>query len=148
MFALRMKFAVIAITLVALGSTALAQTRGRRSREPAAIPADAAIQWTLFVSAYEDTPARRAATTAEPGTIDVPLAGWQCRYSAPHRAQLNGTNWSEMRTLECTHGTAIVSTTGFCQISGTSWGARAAVLSLGTGTAESRATITLDCAVQ
>ena len=41
----------------------------------------------------------------------------------------------------------MVSTSGFCQISGPSWGARAAVLSLGTRAAQSRVQVTLDCSV-
>ncbi len=142
-----LKFVTSCVLLSALGSTVFAQTRERRRREPAAIPMDATIQWTVFVSAYEDTPARRTNVATEPGTIGVPIAGWQCRYSAPNRAQLDGTNWSEMRTLECTHGNAVVSTTGFCQIAGASWGARAAMLSLGSTAADSRATVTLDCAM-
>lgn len=138
-----------AMALVALlGSLASVDAqRRRREREPPPVPADAAVQWTVFVSAFGDQAAHRGAISAEPGTIAVPVAGWSCTYSAPNRAQLDATNWSEMRTLECTHAGAVVSTTGFCQIAGASWGARAAVLSLGAPASESRATVTLDCAV-
>lgn len=137
---------VMLVALVALGSVGVSAQR--RPRTPPPVPADATVQWTVFVSAFADQPSRRTVASAEPAPIPLPIAGWQCTYSAPNRAQLDGSNWSEMRTLECTHGDAIVSTTGFCQIAGASWGARAGVLSLGTGAAEGRVTVTLDCAVQ
>ena len=143
--------AALALAALALASSialASAQRRERtRDRQPPPVPADAAVQWTVFVSAYGDQAARRTVASAEPASIPLPIAGWQCTYSAPNRAQVDGTNWSEMRTLECTHGDAVVSTTGFCQVAGASWGARAGVLSLGTSAAESRVTVTLDCAV-
>jgi hypothetical protein len=120
----------------------------RRHREPPPVPADAAVQWTVFVSAFGDQAPHRSTASAEPGTVPLPIAGWSCTYSAPNRAQLDANNWSEMRTLECTHAGAVVSTTGFCQVAGASWGARAAVLSLGTPASEGRVTVTLDCAVQ
>ena len=134
-------------TLSVLAITASAQRRRRPEPEPAAVPADAVVQWTVFVSAYGEHPAQRTVASAEPAAIPVPIAGWQCTHSAPNRARLNDTNWSEVRTLECTHGDAVVSTTGFCQVSGPSWGARAGVLALGSRTDASRVTVTLDCAV-
>lgn len=136
-------------SLDVLGANDHASAQRRpRPREPRAVPADAVVEWTVFVSAFGDQPARRSVASAEPAPIPLPLEGWQCTYSAPNRAQLDGTNWSEMRTLECTRGDALVSTTAFCQVSGASWGARAGVLSLGTAAAESRVTVTLDCAVR
>ena len=139
-----------ALALFALVPSAPAQRRERGRGRAAAervVPPDATVQWTVFVSAHGDQPARRTVATADPASIEVPMPGWQCTYSAPNRAQLNETNWSEVRTLECTHGDAVVSTTGFCQIAGASWGARAGVLALGARTDASRVTVTLDCAV-
>ncbi|UJR78858.1 hypothetical protein [Sandaracinus amylolyticus] len=137
---------IAVIALAPSAAPAQRRPRGGRAAERV-VPADATVQWTVFVSAHGDQPARRTTASAEPGTIEVPMPGWQCTYSAPNRAQLNETNWSEVRTLECTHGDAVVSTTGFCQISGASWGARAGVLALGSRTDASRVTVTLDCAV-
>ena len=140
--------ALTALSLVLLAPSAPAQRRERRA--PAAervVPADAAVQWTVFVSAYGDQPAQRTVASAEPAAIPMPIAGWQCTHSAPTRARLNDTNWSEVRTLECSHGDAVVSTTGFCQVSGASWGARAGVLALRAPSDASRVTVTLDCAV-
>lgn len=138
----------VALSSLAFAPSAPAQRRERRT-PPAErmVPPDATVQWTVFVSAYGDHPAQRTVATAEPAAIPVPIAGWQCTHSAPTRARLNDTNWSEVRTLECTHGDAVVSTTGFCQIAGASWGARAGVLALGARTDASRVTVTLDCAV-
>lgn len=140
-----------ALVVLLVAPSAPAQRRERRREaapEPArAIAADATVQWTVFVSAYGDHPAQRTVASAEPAAIPVPIAGWQCTHSAPNRARLNDTNWSEVRTLECTHGDAVVSTTGFCQVAGASWGARAGVLALGARTDASRVTVTLDCAV-
>jgi hypothetical protein len=124
----------------------------RRDREAAtararAVPADAAVQWTAFVSSYGTTAARRMTISAEAGAIPLPMPSWQCTYSTPTRANLDAVNWSEVRTLECTHGDAVVSTTGFCQIAGASWGARAGVLALGAGASTARVTVTLDCSV-
>ncbi|AKF08521.1 hypothetical protein [Sandaracinus amylolyticus] len=143
----RTLFLVIVAVVALAPSAAPAQRRPRGERRERPVPADATVQWTVFVSAHGDQPARRTTATAEPGSIEVPMSGWQCTYSAPNRAQLNETNWSEVRTLECTHGDAVVSTTGFCQIAGASWGARAGVLALGSRTDASRVTVTLDCAV-
>ncbi|MDQ3035693.1 MAG: hypothetical protein M3Y87_25025 [Myxococcota bacterium] len=143
--------AALALVLAVLaGSIALATAQRRdrtRDREPPPVPADASVQWTVFVSAFGEHAARRTVASAEPASIPLPIAGWQCTYSAPNRAQVDASNWSEMRTLACRHGDAIVSTTGFCQVAGASWGARAGVLSLGTDAAESRVTVTLDCSV-
>lgn len=143
----------IAIAILVALSAPLAEGQRRdrqRAREhapPADVPADAAVQWTIFVSAYGDQPARREVASIDPGTIAVPAEGWSCTYSAPTRAQIDERNWSEVRTLECTRGDAVVSTTGFCQIAGPSWGARAGVLSLGARGAPARVSVTLDCAV-
>lgn len=140
---------IAAIVLAAIGGRAAAQRR-RRDPPPASaapVPFDANVQWTVFVSAYGGQPARRTVASAEPGAIPVPMSGWQCTYSAPNRARLDDANWSEVRTLECTRGDAIVSTTGFCQIAGPSWGARAGVLSLGARGEASRVQVTLDCSV-
>ena len=111
------------------------------------MPLDANVTWTVFVSAYGEHSAQRQTATAEAGSIELPGVPWSCTYSTPNRAQLNATNWSEVRTLECTRGEAVVSTTGFCQIAGPSWGARAAVLSLGGPAGTTRVSVTLDCAV-
>ena len=133
--------------IVCAQGAASAQRGRRRPPEPPAVPYDAAVQWTVFVSAHGDQAARRTVASAEPGSIPVPMEGWQCTYSAPTRAQVNATNWSEVRTLECSRGDAIVSTTGFCQIAGPSWGARAGVLSLGARGDASRVQVTVDCSV-
>lgn len=101
----------------------------------------------MFVSAYRDRPASRNVVSEEPGTIPLPLEAWQCAYSAPTRTQIDASRWSEVRTLECTHGDARVSTSGSCQVTGATWSARAGVLSLETRTSEGRVDVTLDCAV-
>jgi hypothetical protein len=108
----------------------------------------ATITWSLFVSAYGDSPASRfAIDTPTPGPIPVPLGGWTCTYGAASRARLNDTMWTELRTIDCIHGTDVVSTSGFCQVAGANWGARAATLSLGATSAPSRLNLTLDCEV-
>lgn len=153
---MRARWITLAVVLAALvaglasapPTSAQGGSRGRRrAAEPPPVPYDAAVQWTVFVSAHGDQAARRTVASAEPGSILVPMEGWQCTYSAPTRAQVNATNWSEVRTLECSRGDAIVSTTGFCQISGASWGARAGVLSLGARGDASRVQVTVDCSV-
>jgi hypothetical protein len=131
---------------VAVAATGIADAQ-RRPRTPPPVPYDATVQWTVFVAALGSVPAHRAMLTPEPGSMPIPLEGWQCTYSAPNRARLDDTNWSEVRTLECARGDALVSTTGFCQIAGPSWGARAGVLSLGVRNAPSRVQVTLDCSV-
>jgi hypothetical protein len=140
--------AIGALTTAGTGASAQGGGARRGGRgAPRAVPPDATVTWTVFVSAHGDTPSRRSVAGAEPGEIAVPVEGWSCRYGPPTRAQLDDTNWSEVRTLECTHGEGIVSTTGFCQIAGASWGARAGVLALGGRNEPSRVTVTLDCAV-
>jgi hypothetical protein len=119
----------------------------REAPPPPPIPFEAAVQWTVFVSAHGDQPSRRTVASAEPGAIPLPIEGWSCSYSAPTRARVDDTNWSEVRTLECVHQGASVSTTGFCQVAGPSWGARAGVLSLATPAAIGRVQVTLDCSV-
>jgi hypothetical protein len=74
--------------------------------------------------------------------------GWTCSVGTPTRAAVDTAHWSEVRTLECRRGDAVVSTTGFCQIASASWGARAGVLSLGSTAAEERLQLTVDCTVQ
>jgi hypothetical protein len=138
---------LLALALLALAGAASAQRRHRDPPPPPPVPYDAVVQWTVFVSAYGDQAARRTVASAEPGSIPIPMEGWQCTYSAPTRARVNDTNWSEVRTLECTRGDALISTTGFCQIAGPSWGARAGVLSLGALGNPSRVQVTLDCSV-
>lgn len=137
---------LVALLVAALAPWAEAQ---RRRRAPPIIPMEGTeIEWTVFVAAYGTEAARR--TTIEPaaGNVELPGAEWSCAYTVPNRARLNETNWSEVRTLECRRADAVVSTTGFCQIAGDSWGARAAVLSLGTAAATTRLQITLDCAIR
>lgn len=137
----------LAMLCAALLDSASAEGQRRRHREPPPVPLDADVTWTVFVSAYGEHSAERRTATAEAGSIELPDSPWSCTYSTPNRAQLNATNWSEVRTLECTRGEAVVSTTGFCQIAGASWGARAAVLSLGGPAGTTRVSVTLDCAV-
>lgn len=109
----------------------------------------AVVTWSLFVSAYGDAPAQRTAiTSAEAGPIAVPIEGWSCTYGPTSRARLNASTWSEVRTIECTHGDSVVSTSGFCQVIDASWGARAGVLAIGQVTAPARLHITLDCEVR
>ncbi len=136
----------LALAAIVLSAWGVADAQ-RRRRDPPPVPADARIQWTLIVSAYDDHPATRSEVSSEPGRVTLPMSEWTCTYGAPNRASLDATNWSEMRALECRHGDGVVSTTGFCQIAGASWGARAGVLSLGVGASPSRVTLTLDCAV-
>jgi hypothetical protein len=140
---------LVVLVLSLFGSIGVAQRRRRTPPPPPPITMDAAVvSWSLFVSAYGETPSsRRTISSVEPGPIPVPLAGWACTYGAANRARLNDTTWSEVRSIECTHGDAVVTTSGFCQVVGASWGARAGVLSLGSTTGTSRLDITLDCEV-
>jgi hypothetical protein len=132
-----------------LPSAGVAQRR-RTPPAPPPIAMDAAVvSWSLFVSPYGDAPAHRTAiTSSEAGPIEVPIEGWSCTYGPANRARLNTTTWSEVRTIECTHGDSVVSTSGFCQVIDASWGARAGVLAIGQVTAPSRLNITLDCEVR
>jgi|GEM_PF-2136198 len=147
----RSSAALVLTALIALllPSSSTAQRR-RHPPTPPPIAMDAAVvSWSLFVSPYGDAPAqRRAITSAEAGPIEVPIEGWACTYGPASRARLNSTTWSEVRTIECTHGDSVVSTSGFCQVIDASWGARAGVLAIGQLTAPSRLNITLDCEVR
>jgi hypothetical protein len=109
----------------------------------------AVIEWNVFVASFHDTAARRTVIPAEVTEVALaPDAGWTCNVGAPTRARIDDANWSEVRALTCTRGDAVVSTNGFCQIAGASWGARAGILSLGTTASTDRAQVTLDCAVR
>jgi hypothetical protein len=150
MYRTRNQLAVLLVVAIALLSAVA--TAQRRRRDPPPPPpidmATAVVTWTLFVSAYGETPAHRSAIEGpSAGPIPVPMAEWSCEYGAASRARLNDTTWSEVRTIECTHGTDVVSTSGFCQVIGPSWGARAGTLSIGSTTAASRLNITVDCEV-
>lgn len=121
----------------------------QRRRRPQNIPiVGTTIEWTLFVSPHGATPAQRGAVGTDAGIITIPETAYQCRYGAPSRVAISAENWSETRTLECQIGTTIVSTNGFCQVSGASWGPRAAVLYLSELDATERVQVTLDCVVQ
>ena len=141
----------VAPLLVALALVAGVASAQRRRHEPPPPPIEmesAVVTWSLFVSAYGDAPARRTAIDTPPtGSIPVPLSDWSCSYGAATRTRLNDTAWSELRTVECTHGTDIVATSGACQVLGASWSARAATLSLGTTGSSRRVHISLDCEV-
>ena len=107
------------------------------------------IEWSVFVSAYGDAPSSRTSITSASTPLTLPAAaGWSCDVGTPTRAAVDASHWSEVRTLECRRGDAVLSTTGFCQVASTSWGARAAVLSLGSTTSEERVQITVDCTVR
>lgn len=144
--------AAVVVSLIA--SLALAQGGHRRTPPPPPprpIPmGGTVIDWSVFVSAYGDLPSSRTTIAAETATpIALPAAtGWSCTVGTPTRAAVDGEHWSEVRTLECQRGDAILSTTGFCQVVGSSWGARAAVLSLGSIGAAERIQVTVDCAVR
>lgn len=106
------------------------------------------IEWTTFVAAYRDASSSRTVVPATEAPVVVPDPEWTCRVNAPVRARLNETTWSEVRQLECSRAGTVVSTSGFCQVVGGTWGARAAVLSLGTTGGADRLAITLDCEVR
>lgn len=117
-------------------------------RRPRAIPMQGTtVQWSLFVSGRDGDPSRTV-VTSETGGVTIAGTPYECRYGAPSRNAMGGGNWSETRTLECQIGTTVVSTSGFCQVSGASWGARAAVLYLAEQGDTERVQVTLDCAVQ
>lgn len=139
--------ALLAI-LMGIVSSSVAQRRRTPPPPPPILMDSAVVTWSLFVSSYGETPAvRRSLDSATPGPIPVPLDGWSCIYGATSRARLNDTTWSEVRNIECIRGDAVVSTSGFCQVVGGSWGARAGVLSIGSTSGSSRLSITLDCEV-
>lgn len=146
--------ATAALSSTALGSTALAQGGHRHTpphpAPPRVIPmAGTIIEWSVFVSSYGEASATRGPIAAAATPVTLPAAaGWACTVSTPTRAAVDSDHWSEVRTLECTRGDAILSTTGFCQIAGAGWGARAAVLSLGSVGADERVQVTVDCTVR
>lgn len=144
---LRLLLAVPLVLTLAAGAAA-AQRRRAGAPPPPIEMESAVVTWSLFVSAYGDTPAARTAIdTPTGGPIPVPLSGWACTYGAASRARLNDTAWSELRTIECTHGSEVVATSGVCQVLGATWGARAGTLQLGTTSSPSRVSISLDCEV-
>ncbi len=136
--------------LVVLGIASVASAQRRHPPPPPPITMESAvIEWTVFVASFRDTPSHRSVVPAEITEITLaPDAGWACSVGAATRARIDDANWSEVRPLTCTRGDAVVSTNGFCQIVGSSWGARAGILSLGTPTSPDRAQITLDCTVR
>jgi hypothetical protein len=141
-----------ASVLLALALASGLASAQRRRREPAPPPPiemeSATVTWSLFVSAYGESPSSRIAIDAPTsGPIPVPLGGWSCTYGPASRARLDDTTWTELRTIDCTRGSDVVSTSGFCQVVGASWGARAAMLSLGATSSSSRLNLTLDCEV-
>jgi hypothetical protein len=145
-----MRRALVVIALIALAGSAAAQPRRPHPPAARAIPMEGtSIEWSAFVSAYGDAPSSRTPITASATPLVLPAeAGWSCSVAAPTRAAVDSDHWSEVRTLECRRGDAVLSTTGFCQIIGTSWGARAAVLSLGSTATDERVQITVDCVVR
>lgn len=136
------------LTLGLVGSAAAQRHRAPPPPPPIAMEG-AVIEWNVFVASFRETAARR---TVIPDAVTeialAPDAGWTCSVGVPTRARIDGSNWSEVRSLTCTRGDAIVLTNGFCQIAGSSWGARAGILSLGTAESPDRAQVTLDCAVR
>jgi hypothetical protein len=121
---------------------------GAQRRRPRNIPFEGTVvQWSLFVSAHGAEPARRAPIGQEPGTIPLAETRYACSYGAPSRVAISTTSWSETRFVECRFGSTVVSTSGFCQVSGASWGPRAAVLYLAEEGATERLQVTLDCTV-
>ena len=145
----------IAIATLLLGTSSLALAQGGHRRTPPpppphAIPmAGTIIDWSVFVSAFGEASSHRSPVEATATPVTLPAeTGWACSVSVPTRAAVDGDHWSEVRTLECRRGDAILSTTGFCQIAGPSWGARAALLSLGSTTVSERVQVTVDCTVR
>lgn len=106
------------------------------------------VEWTAFVAAYRDAGASRTTVPSEASPLAVPDAEWTCEVGAPVRARLNDTTWSEVRQVECARAGTVVATSGFCQVVGSTWGARAAVLTLGAASGPDRLQITLDCEVR
>ncbi len=138
--------ALVVVALAAFGSGTVDAQRRRRPRN---IPLEGTpVEWTLFVSPHGATGAQRTTLTAEAGAVAIPETSYQCRYGAPNRVAISTENWSETRTLECQFGTTIISTSGFCQVSGASWGPRAAVLSLSEVSDTERIQVSIDCAVR
>lgn len=123
--------------------------RHHRDPPPPPISMEAtAIEWTTFVAAYRDAAASRTVVPSAVTVVSVPDPEWTCQVDAPVRARLNETTWSEVRQIECTRAGTVVATSGFCQVVGGTWGARAAVLTLGAAGAPDRLQITLDCEVR
>lgn len=121
----------------------------QRRRRPQGIPMEGTpVEWTLFVSPHGGTPAQRQTLSADAGVISLPERPYSCRYGAPNRVAISTENWSETRTLECQIGSTILSTNGFCQVSGASWGPRAAVLYVAEVGDTERVQVSLDCAVR
>ncbi|GAB4216020.1 MAG: hypothetical protein OHK0013_42100 [Sandaracinaceae bacterium] len=117
-------------------------------RRPRSIPFEGTqVQWSLFVSAHGSLPSQRTPIGAESSAIPIPETTYVCSYGAPNRVAVNPTNWSETRFVECRFGSTVVSTSGFCQVSGASWGPHAAVLYLAEEGATERLQLTLDCTV-
>jgi hypothetical protein len=146
-FALPLLLLAGVVALASLASTG--SVDAQRRRRPRNIPmAGTPVVWTLFVSPHGTTPAQRGPVGAEAGLVTIPETPYQCRYSAPNRAAISAENWSETRSLECQFGTTIVSTSGFCQVAGPSWGPRAAVLYLSEAGGADRVEVSIDCAVQ
>lgn len=118
-------------------------------RRPRNIPfAGTPVEWTLFVSPHGSAPAQRGPIGADAGAVAIQESAYQCRYSAPSRVAISTEHWSETRSLECQFGTTLVSTRGFCQVAGPSWGPRAAVLYLGEVDGAERIEVSMDCAVR
>jgi hypothetical protein len=144
---LPLPLAIGAAVAVAILTAAWASAQRGRTRAPRPIAPDARVEWSAFVSSYRDRPSQRTPIGAEPGRLAIPIQGWECSYTAPQRTHLDAGRWSEVRAIECAHGDARVSTTGACQVTGATWSARAAVLSLATRGSEGRVEVTLDCTV-
>lgn len=140
--------------LVVLGAGVAAAQGGHRRTPPTPPPrpipmAGTVIDWSVFVSAYGEASSSRTPIPDAATPVTLPAeAGWTCSVGAPTRAAVDSDHWSEVRNLECERGDARVSTTGFCQIAGPSWGARAGVLSLGSAGAAERLQLTVDCVVR
>lgn len=135
--------------LVASALVASSTVDAQRRRRPRNIPfAGTPVEWTLFVSPHGTTPALRTPITAEPGSVPLPETPYQCSFGAPNRVAISAENWSETRSIECRFGTTIVSASGFCQVSGASWGPRAAVLGLTEEGSTERLEVSIDCAVR
>lgn len=142
---------VLSLAVLLGAAAAHAQGGGRRHTPPPPRPipmAGTRIDWTVFVGAFGEAGPSRSTIGAEATPVTLPEStGWSCSVSVPTRAAIDGDHWSEVRTLECRRGDAILSTNGFCQVVGASWGARAAVLSLGSTAQDERVQLTVDCSV-
>ncbi len=151
---MRTRSLILGVLLLVTTLVSLAAAQGHR-RTPPPPPARAipmtgtVIDWSVFVSAFGEAPSSRTPITGAATPISLPSeTGWSCSVGTPTRAAVDSEHWSEVRTLECRRGDAILSTTGFCQIAQTSWGARAAVLSLGSTSVDERIQLTVDCIVR